>query len=895
MSASSDDVAAAPSGAVSFKIFPGEKPTVAEANAWRLSSLDSMPPSWRALLDGIPLDAAIQYTLRTVPPPLVAGDGPPVITQQMEESRQMLIDEIGHTNAIKTLQFDSLQAKERNSFFGALQRSLRPRAPLLLRRLEAAHPLGPPFAAWHDGPAAFTALVALFAANTQLEPEADEHEDFMTKLRLQPLSDGCSSVDFSSRVNDALQHHLPFLRRPFPVNDGSLGKWVISQMPSALAADGRRLAATLTIAQLSNGHDVADQCVQIVAAGQAKSVKDGLLGEFLGVQDDAARLSGRRPRGLGSDRGSRGGKGGGAGGRGAGQGGRSGSVGGSQGRGANRSVGCSVQPPRGPLCKYNHPSPCYRDPAWRGPLPAEVWNNAPRLEKLRNDRKANALRMSEPCFDLYPAEGAVEGVHMLDVDESQFDDLCPPCEDYDLSAAQELNDALSRGVDPSRAVLPPTPPAAASVLFADAVMLLDIPPDRQHEALCAGAVLSASGWTAGPDAQMEVLSEWVARAPVAFSAESSPPRVPPAHGGTPSWWALGDPALGPCRVQQLTHEQWLLLDGADVVLRSFGRGSTSEQEARAWAAQRVGSVLRGAASSDLAAAAPPDGTPHAAAAAAPTQPLPPPVAAPLRAMPPMLKLVTACVVVVALVCVAAGAGLAHAVAVVLGSAAEHGGVVATSHIFISATVDRVLTAGALHPFAAGSLASAVVILLSFWFDADAVLASAARVLRRAGAAARQRAGLCVMIIFIWSMVIYSHAATCDDHFHLTQMVSDYSNDIDFSRHMHLATHVTSIWSDVEFMPHMHSHDSLVLLFDGTAPCTPDAMAVFDTGAKRPVIRDPDAFDPSTRKPCPFRVSDVCSIGCTRRCEEELKSNGYSVVVCRLRATTWCIEVGKWRF
>ena len=110
----------------------------------------------------------------------------------------------------------------RNSFFDAIRRSLRPNAPLLLAAVEAAHPLAGVYAAWHDGPAAFADIVARSAPATALDPETDDHEDHMTALRLKLLPDGASSEEFSKRVNEAFNNHIPFLRRPFPRTMGRL-------------------------------------------------------------------------------------------------------------------------------------------------------------------------------------------------------------------------------------------------------------------------------------------------------------------------------------------------------------------------------------------------------------------------------------------------------------------------------------------------------------------------------------------------------------------------------------------------------------------------------------------------------------------------------------------------
>ena len=199
----------------------------------------------------------------------------------MKVARDLVIAETIHKNAVMDATRDSGIAAIRNSFFDALRRSLRPNAPLLLAALEAAHPLAGAYAAWHNGPAAFADIVARSEAATALAPETDDHEDHMTALRLKPLPDGASADNFGKRVNDALVNHIHFLLRPFPAADGSLGKWIILQMPEALASDGRRLLSTSTLAELSDGNRIASACLAIVASGQKASIKDGPLGDFI--------------------------------------------------------------------------------------------------------------------------------------------------------------------------------------------------------------------------------------------------------------------------------------------------------------------------------------------------------------------------------------------------------------------------------------------------------------------------------------------------------------------------------------------------------------------------------------------------------------------------------------
>ena len=250
-------------------MYPSERPSVADAKAWRLGVEDVMPADWKAIYAGIPPHSLMHLIAHPVPGALIEDQaGPPIVTSSMAIGRDLIIAETNHKNAVMDATRDSGIAAIRNSFFDALRRSLRPNAPLLLAAVEAAQPLVGAYAAWHDRPAAFADIVARSAAMTALAPETDDHEDHMTALRLKPLPDGASADDFSKRVNDALVNHIPFLLRPFPAADGSLGKWIILQMPEALASDGRKLLSTSTLAELSNGNLIASACVAIVACGQ---------------------------------------------------------------------------------------------------------------------------------------------------------------------------------------------------------------------------------------------------------------------------------------------------------------------------------------------------------------------------------------------------------------------------------------------------------------------------------------------------------------------------------------------------------------------------------------------------------------------------------------------------
>ena len=137
-----------------FPLYPSERPSVADAKAWRLGVEDVMSADWKAIHAGIPPHSLMHLITHPVPAALAEDAvGPPIITSSMAVARDLVIAETIHKNAVMDATRDSGIAAIRNSFFDALRRSLRPNAPLLLAALEAAHPLAGAYAAWHNGPA----------------------------------------------------------------------------------------------------------------------------------------------------------------------------------------------------------------------------------------------------------------------------------------------------------------------------------------------------------------------------------------------------------------------------------------------------------------------------------------------------------------------------------------------------------------------------------------------------------------------------------------------------------------------------------------------------------------------------------------------------------------------
>ena len=83
-------------------------------------------------------------------------------------------------------------------------------------------------------------------------------------------------------------------------------------------------------------------------------------------------------------------------------------------------VRCSTLPPRGPTCHLPHNGPCWRDPAWAGPLPARVLDNRAAVDAISRERRVQAMRLGEECKHV---PGLDLGLSPLTADSNLFDSM----------------------------------------------------------------------------------------------------------------------------------------------------------------------------------------------------------------------------------------------------------------------------------------------------------------------------------------------------------------------------------------------------------------------------------------------------------------------------------------
>jgi hypothetical protein len=180
-------------GLHSFPKHPGQSCTFADGQKWIEAVVRLLPSDWSSLYHGSVPRTLLQYTPLAVPAALVVGAGGAgnaalAVSQSAVSQRDLEIAKTTDANNLRRTTRTSHEAEIRNDFFLALENSLFETAKLLLSSLHTAHPLA--FnAQWFDGPAALQSLAVRYNRANIRMPEATTHDDYLIKLRLQPLPD----------------------------------------------------------------------------------------------------------------------------------------------------------------------------------------------------------------------------------------------------------------------------------------------------------------------------------------------------------------------------------------------------------------------------------------------------------------------------------------------------------------------------------------------------------------------------------------------------------------------------------------------------------------------------------------------------------------------------------
>ena len=142
-----------PSAAVALPLFAKERPLASEVGEWIDAAKPLLPADQRALVDGFEPRALIAYRLATLPGALVESTSTGITAAQVaarEASRLAIQD----ANATKGAQKSAHESEIKEALFNSLQTALKPKAPLLLDKLERDHKQTGAYVGRFDGVAA---------------------------------------------------------------------------------------------------------------------------------------------------------------------------------------------------------------------------------------------------------------------------------------------------------------------------------------------------------------------------------------------------------------------------------------------------------------------------------------------------------------------------------------------------------------------------------------------------------------------------------------------------------------------------------------------------------------------------------------------------------------------
>ena len=218
-----------------FPVFPDEKPSATQLKQWLDCWTDDLNASGYAAL----LRGEETFELKKLKPrPLISVDG---IT---DEAKLALIAEknanIKHQNDINKEEKDARVLELQTRLTSLLQRSLRDKAPVLLKSLEKAHPMidsdGDAIEGAYNGADIFNDLKV-----NKIKVTSDYDKDKITniydRMKHQKAADNCEPGVYAKRINLFNVHVNPHLDPPLSAERHA--KFVINQLPAALAADGQ--------------------------------------------------------------------------------------------------------------------------------------------------------------------------------------------------------------------------------------------------------------------------------------------------------------------------------------------------------------------------------------------------------------------------------------------------------------------------------------------------------------------------------------------------------------------------------------------------------------------------------------------------------------------------------
>ena len=210
-------------------LFPGESPMISDVKDWWEDARSLIPADQLATFSSTTPRGALDFTPNTVPEALVVSAANPGTTESMKQQRLALILTINDANTLKETKRAAYMSELGQSLFDTLDRAVRPSAPLLWAKLKRTCKQAEPFEQYYDGGKALRTLVAMSDAKAMKPGEESIHESHLLMLTLRPLPKGATAEQFSLRVTNALENHIPYLMRP--MTDAQIADWVVKQAP----------------------------------------------------------------------------------------------------------------------------------------------------------------------------------------------------------------------------------------------------------------------------------------------------------------------------------------------------------------------------------------------------------------------------------------------------------------------------------------------------------------------------------------------------------------------------------------------------------------------------------------------------------------------------------------
>ena len=413
-------------GKTSYPDYPGEHPSKTLLNEWVDSwSEDLGSGGYSAVLRGeLPFEIA---KLAPRPPLDIPRSADPARKLHIEAANDRIVE----TNAINKTESDARLKEIKVRIASKIIHAMRRAAPIALDALKSKHQMKDEHDVLidaYDGVAMFNELKAKKSEAVR-RVDTKRYDLAYEKIRDHKLPDNVSPEAWSKRLATFTVHVNPYKKHPLSGRD--LSEFIVEQLPSGLASDGRSLqrdavdkkkfddvtyitgetqrivedaydpskkpSAMLTYSEAVKSNGSGNGIGNGANATKTVSVKTANKMVAAAIQDYKSKAPGNKTTGKESNR-----------------------------RGGNRlpeGQYCSSG-----TCNFDHDrlkpgKPCYRQSDFEGPLPQSTYDNEAARTRIENDKMANSKRLGTPYKPFKPqtAETAAKAGAVATLDNTLVD------------------------------------------------------------------------------------------------------------------------------------------------------------------------------------------------------------------------------------------------------------------------------------------------------------------------------------------------------------------------------------------------------------------------------------------------------------------------------------------